>query len=1333
MRFASLYEQIFLIALLFSALCDRAPTNLGLRKLEEDKNFIKVQYKVDTTYPKGFGNNYRKGIDHIKKGDTTFQVDQELSIGANEIIEIFFSQPIKDLTMFFGNTQKDEGDANNKNIISVDFTNFDSSMVQKVNSMFYGCSSIEEIDFDNFETSGEIEDMDYMFYNCESLKVIELSELKTSSVKTMNSMFAGCSSLTYLYISIFDMTNLEKAEDMFDKLAKLEYINIYNIKTSNTFNIAISKLNEKNGLIACQKDEIITGVANKCCPLYKETNTCSENINNYIKIKYNKDVSYPYGFGYIEYDKSPNKYRSEVVVIKTNKKIYQPDEALDILAKKEVEIYFNSSLVNLTKFFYYYDDPNVENIISINLEFFNSSLLESMESAFSGCTSLESIDLTNFKAPLLTNMNNAFFHCSSLKAIDLSNIISSSITFTNRIFCGCNSLKLLILENLNLANVEDASYAFYNVKNLKYLNILDLKANDIFKNEILGQYGLNEENSIVVCQNEKEKMITNPNYQYICCNYNNNECECTNNIIIYYKEKTEYATGFIYGNGTTEIETRKDISYIYIDDNIYSNNYPLNIRENSSVKLCFKSPISSLENFFKLDADSNEPKNIRSIDLSHFDSSSLNNIGNIFYNCSGLVALDMSNLNIQNVNGISNMFNNNNNLRYIVLKNTNISEKESLGLDDTIIICRDDNTLQNITNPNICCDFDLEYSICRTNNYITVNFSKSIDYSQGFSESNTNRNSISFINYNNITYGINKITTINKNDIIELHFLEPITNLSSFFKGNNIEEINYVDFSHFDSSLIQDISSMFENCVINEINFTNFNTTLITNMANLFNGSSNLISLDLSNFNTSSVTSMENMFSNMKLKSLYLSNFNTSSVTTMKNMFNNCDSLKILDISNLIIDENCDTENMFLNLPNLIYISLINVTIQKGQVFSVFDNKTNLMVCQSNDNYIQTSNRFCCDINNNHILCKTDNYIKVKFKRETNYPNGFISYYYFRRGINFTNLRNSTIIDGEPLNIEKDEILELHFIKPINSFEYFFYSGQDSNTKNIISIDFSHFDSSLITYMFYSFGNCESLEEIDFTNFNTSKVTNMQMLFMSCYNLLSLDLSNFDTSSVTFMFNMFYDCSSLKYLDISHFNFSLAGQTGYIGYFGQAKIKYINLYYITPNNEDIYNNIISGSTKSDLIVCKDGEAGEEIINICNKTFYSYPAFNYIKINYKDESNTNEGRILNFLENNEGFSIRAGNSLEIHYNYFLIYLNNTFSCSSNKDIFNNNILSLDFSHLDTSHVITMKSMLYGCNSIEKISDEELNNFINEAVQIKISIRRFKAISLGIKAF
>ena len=87
MRFAKLYELSFLLALLFCALADPKPTNLGLRKLEEDKNFIRVKYKEATNYPNGFGNDFRKGIKNIKKGVTTFQVDQELSIGANEIIE----------------------------------------------------------------------------------------------------------------------------------------------------------------------------------------------------------------------------------------------------------------------------------------------------------------------------------------------------------------------------------------------------------------------------------------------------------------------------------------------------------------------------------------------------------------------------------------------------------------------------------------------------------------------------------------------------------------------------------------------------------------------------------------------------------------------------------------------------------------------------------------------------------------------------------------------------------------------------------------------------------------------------------------------------------------------------------------------------------------------------------------------------------------------------------------------------------------------------------------------------------------------------------------------
>lgn len=80
---------------------------------------------------------------------------------------------------------------------------------------------------------------------------------------------------------------------------------------------------------------------------------------------------------------------------------YKPNEALIISKDKKIKIVFNSTIQRATKFFYDYYDSNVKHIISIDLSHFNSSLLESSESMFYGCISLESINLANFNAPLL--------------------------------------------------------------------------------------------------------------------------------------------------------------------------------------------------------------------------------------------------------------------------------------------------------------------------------------------------------------------------------------------------------------------------------------------------------------------------------------------------------------------------------------------------------------------------------------------------------------------------------------------------------------------------------------------------------------------------------------------------------------------------------------------------------------------------------------------------------------------------------------------------------------------------------------------------------------------
>ena len=721
MSIRKLYEISFLLFLVFGVLSNQAPADLDLRKLEKKKNFIRVKYKDETEYPEGFENQYRQGIDHIEKGNKSIGANESLTIGANEAIEIHFKEPIKSLSNFFGYfSAYRTGDENVKKIISVDFTNFDSSMVEEVSSMFQGCTSIEEINFNNFQTSGKIKDMSNMFYDCSSLKEIDLSKLVIPFVEKMEQIFANCNSLKFLDLSNLNLGKLNNANLMFNSLVNLEYINIYNVKSNDVFKTAISNLNGKKGLMACQKEEIISEVISKCCSLYGEIDSCAQ--ANYIVAKFNKGVSYPYGFGYIEYDKSPNKYRSEIYLIRNEKKVYEPDEALDIPANTEVEIYFNSTLANLTKFFYFYDDPNVEYLQSLNFAFFNSSLLESMDSTFYGCTSLESIYLTNFEAPLLTNMNSTFFHCSSLKFIDLSSIVSSSITSMNRIFCGCISLQTLVLRNLDMTNVEDAFFAFYNVKNLKYLDLFDIKTNDIFKNELLGEFGLNETNNTAVCQ--KEKIITNPNDRYMCYNLDIDcKCECSNNILVYYENESNYNESFISG-----IESRKFIKYIYINDDIYEANSPLYIKANSYVKLCFEKPISSLENFFNNQNDSNVV-NIKAIDLRHFDSSLLTNMNYSFYGCNELIDLDMSNFNFENLSSTEKLIQTITNLKYFVFTNAILNDElkslftKQLQNFPNLIPCHNNEYLQQKEVPSICCSFDLELGRCQqTNNYIIVTY-----------------------------------------------------------------------------------------------------------------------------------------------------------------------------------------------------------------------------------------------------------------------------------------------------------------------------------------------------------------------------------------------------------------------------------------------------------------------------------------------------------------------------------------------------------------------------------------------------------------------------------
>ena len=322
------------------------------RKLEENDNYIIVKYGTKTTYEAGmFKNQHRQSVDHIKYKGKEIDQTQQFTIEANTNIEIYFSVSVTSLYGFFARYE----DSNAEYITFIDLSHFDSSEVTDTDDMFNTCFSLEEINFNNFNTS-KVTSMEKMFYGCTNLKSLDLSNFDTSKVQHSDSMFSG--------------VNL------------LKYINLYNAQIDNIKN-AILEIIEDSTII-CQKDDfkIETDIdyIKACCDYNIETTSCDP--DNYIKVKYKKDVTYSYGFSIIEYDKSENQYRPDIYLINNNNKRYKPNEALIIEKNIEIKILYNSKLKSLEKFFYDYYDPNVEYISSIDLTHFDSSSIESLESAF---------------------------------------------------------------------------------------------------------------------------------------------------------------------------------------------------------------------------------------------------------------------------------------------------------------------------------------------------------------------------------------------------------------------------------------------------------------------------------------------------------------------------------------------------------------------------------------------------------------------------------------------------------------------------------------------------------------------------------------------------------------------------------------------------------------------------------------------------------------------------------------------------------------------------------------------------------------------------------------
>ncbi|MBQ2510190.1 MAG: BspA family leucine-rich repeat surface protein, partial [Erysipelotrichaceae bacterium] len=100
------------------------------------------------------------------------------------------------------------------------------------------------------------------------------------------------------------------------------------------------------------------------------------------------------------------------------------------------------------------------NLTSIDLSKLDTQNVMNMKSMFEGCYKLTSLDVTGFDTQGVTNMDSMFRRCSALTSLDVSSFNTSRVTTMAHMFRGCSGISSFNLNNFDTKKVTNMSYMF---------------------------------------------------------------------------------------------------------------------------------------------------------------------------------------------------------------------------------------------------------------------------------------------------------------------------------------------------------------------------------------------------------------------------------------------------------------------------------------------------------------------------------------------------------------------------------------------------------------------------------------------------------------------------------------------------------------------------------------------------------------------------------------------------------------------------------------------------------------------------------------------------------
>ena len=723
---------------------------------------------------------------------------------------------------------------------------------------------------------------------------------------------------------------------------------------------------------------------------------------------------------------------------------------------------FNTSLVtNMNSMF-----RDCSALASLNVSSFNASLVTNMTYMFYNCKLLTSLDLSSFGGGQVKNMEYMFYNCSALTSLDLSNFNTSQVTSMRGMFERCNSLTSLDLSNFDTGQVTNTNGTFsgWNSSQKVYISskwTLGTNFNPTFIStfaNIIAKYKFN--------QNTYESLIPKFNSEFTDYTYND-EIDTDGFIVRTLGNDSGDLPTFIgFGassGGLTSTQASSLLNVEYINTSEVTDMSYMFYKCTSLTSL----NVSSFNTAQVTDIGSmfSGCTSLTSLDVSNFNTGEVIDMSNMFYNCSSLTSLNVSNFNTGQVTNMREMFYNCSLLTSLHLSNFNTSNVTSMrGMfyncsKITSLDVSSFNTGQ-VTNMRemfyncslltslYLTSFDTGKVTSSSNMFTGITSSTTIylnpkiwnidvsSYSANFIREASYKHIIAKYTFNNTvadclptitgattsqwgysdvvdgntttrTIGTDEELTItaisfsNCSSLLTVEYVKIDANITSMYSMfNGCSNLQTIDASNWNTSKVTDMRYTFRNCSnLQAIDVSKWDTSKVTNMTDLFNNCTKLITIDVSNWDTSNVTSMDNMFKSCNnLTTLDVSKWVTSKVVVMRAMFN-CPNLTTLDVSNWDTSNVTRMDNMFNGCSNLQTLDLSNFnTSNVTNMTYMFNNCSKLQTLDvSNWNTSNVTNM--SSMFNNCPVLKTigmvySNAESINKLVELHKPNGLVVYYY---------------------------------------------------------------------------------------------------------------------------------------------------------------------------------------------------------------------------------------------------------------------------------------------------------------------------------------------------